>query len=71
MRHDLEKYLWDNFGLDELRQKPFAVDVIADMLKKGMIKNEKQAYRTLEKWNDKGWVNYGTSLRCCWKEKKD
>ena len=25
-----------------------------------------RAYRLLEKWTDRGWWEYGTSLRCGW-----
>lgn len=71
MHELLEKYLWDNFGTDARRQEPFACDIINQMKNSGMISNEKQAYATLKKWDKKGWVSFGTSISCCWKEKKD
>lgn len=63
----LELYLWDNFGKDERRQIPFAKEIIDEMLRYGMIKNEKQAYRTLEKWSNKGLYEWGCSIRYGWK----
>ncbi len=66
MEKILEKYLWDNFGTIE-KQRPFAGDVIDDMVRFGMIKSHKQGYRTLEKWAKKGIYDYGCSLLYGWK----
>jgi hypothetical protein len=30
---------------------------------------DKQIYASLEKFNKKGILNYGTSINCCWLEK--
>lgn len=67
MLNILEKYLWDNFGLDERRQIPFAKEIIDQMFDLGMISNKKQAYRTLEKWSSKGLYVWGCSISFGWK----
>lgn len=68
MKKDLEDYLWNNFGLCKQRQTPFAREIIEDMVKSGMIKNPKQAHRTLEKWLVKHKYDYGCCLDLGWKE---
>lgn len=67
MRRDCENFLWDRLCM---AGKPGAFPrcIINDMLDKEMIKNPKQAWRTLEKWSRKGWYNYGTTLDLGWKE---
>ena len=44
--------------------------IINQMLEKGTIQNPKQAWATLEKWDDKGIINYGVSLDFAWLEQK-
>ena len=66
MNRDLEKYLWDEIGKNS-RFKPWPRDVIDKMLKAGLIESPKQAWRTLEKWCDKGWYDYGSCLDLGWK----
>lgn len=62
----LEKYLWDNFEINGIG-KPFPRDVINQMMDYRMIKSRKQAWRTLEKWSDKGRYSYGYCLDLGWK----
>lgn len=42
---------------------------IPDLIKK-MKNDTKRVYYILEKWSDKGYINYGTSLNGVWKESK-
>jgi len=37
------------------------------MVKSGMIKSHKQAWRTLEKWSSKGWYEWGGTMDLGWK----
>lgn len=67
MKMENEKYLWDNFELEGLG-KPFPRDVIKDMVSKEMLNSPKQAWRTLEKWVNKGWYDYGSCLDLGWKK---
>lgn len=76
MKKILEDYLWSYLpDQDQIRKqldngsRKWAVDVIEDMVRLGWIQSPKQAYRTLEKWNDKGLIDWGTSIKCCWKIK--
>lgn len=69
MDKKLEDYLWSNIPDQGVHSKGvFVRDVINDMVKKGMIKNPKQAWRTLEKWCRQKKYNYGTCLDLGWKE---
>ena len=70
MDKNLEDYLWDRIGYAG-ENKESAYEVIKQMVQLGMIKSPKQGYATLEKWVTKGKYNYGTSLRCGWKEKDE
>jgi hypothetical protein len=61
MDAELEKYLWERVSNGDIPR-----NVICDMLVKGMIQNEKQAYRTLEKWSDRGVYDYGITIQSGW-----
>ena len=71
----LEDYMWNNiyhqndFG-KSTEYLHFPRDVIKKMLFFGMIKSEKQAHRTLEKWITKGIYEYGCCLDLGWKIEK-
>lgn len=67
MNHEAEKYLWDNINKDG-HGKPFPREVINEMVRNGMIKSPKQAWRTLEKWSDKGWYDWGSTMDLGWKK---
>lgn len=62
----LENYLWENFGIYD-NQKPFARDIINQMVEYGMINSPKQAWRTLEKWSKQGKYDWGCSMDLGWK----
>ena len=68
MEKHLENYLWNEMEKNG-HGFPFPNDVIMDMFSKGMIKNPKQAYRTLEKWTKNKKYDYGCSLLFGWKIK--
>lgn len=70
MKEILEKYLWDSLSPELYKAKPFARDIISEMVIKGLINSPKQAWRTLEKWCDKGIYEYGCCLDLGWKCKK-
>ena len=61
MNKENEQYLWDGRG-------EFPRTVISEMLDKGMIESVKQAWRTLEKWAEKGIYTYGVTLDLGWKQ---
>jgi len=63
MTKENEAYLWAGIGDSDTCPR----DVICIMLDKGMIRNPKQAWRTLEKWVNKNIYEYGTSLDLGWK----
>lgn len=65
----LEKYLWDNISYVGDRPYFSPYDIIKKMIEYKMINSPKQAWRTLEKWTDKGIYNYGSRLDLGWKEK--
>ena len=48
--------------------EPIPMYLVIDMLVKVFGWNEKQMYYYVSKWDDKGIVNYGTSLRNVWFE---
>ena len=61
--------------LDELELIDLMKDIplnesiwIPDLIKN--MKNTKRVYYILEKWSNKGYINYGTSLNGVWKELK-
>ena len=66
MKPDLEEELERR-----IREGNHARDVIRAMLREGKIQNEKQAYRTLEKWDKKGIWDYGVCLDLGWFEDED
>lgn len=61
MKYELEQYLFEQI---KSGQKPRTV--IARMLEDGIIESPKQAWRTLEKWSDKGLYDYGVTLDLGW-----
>jgi hypothetical protein len=61
VRADLEAELMRRVHDGEL-----ARDVINDLLTRGAIASPKQGWRTLEKWCDKDWYDYGVSLDTGW-----
>ena len=69
MSPDLETILW--ISLRQPSNEDFGIrmprDTIQEMVDKGLISNHKQAHRTLEKWNEKGWYEYGVALDLGWK----
>lgn len=75
MEKILEDYLWGEIpdviqaleqGLNGTRKG--AQSTIDEMYKMGWIKNRKQGLRTLQKWNDKGLINWGSNILFCWRE---
>lgn len=68
MKPELEKYLWENMEIDG-HGHPFPRDVINQMIENKMISSPKQAWRTLEKWSNKGWFAWGCSMDLGWKTK--
>ena len=71
MTPDLERYLWDRVPLNtQVGKLPYPRDVIADMVRLGMIKSEKQAWRTLEKWTENDLYEYGVTLDLGWRKEK-
>lgn len=71
MEKILEDYLWSRMGYvgDPDKESPY--EIIEDMVKFGMIKSSKQAWRTLEKWSSKGVYCYGSRLDLGWKVKQE
>lgn len=63
----IEQHLWDRIRTAD-KHGPLPRDVIAEMVSSGTIQSPKQAWRTLEKWCDRGIYNYGVSLDLGWKE---
>jgi len=70
MKPHLEDYLWNNMQ-KKGHGKPFPREVINDMVDKKMICSPKQAWRTLEKWDQKGKYDYGSTLDLGWKNGMD
>lgn len=75
MKKILEDYLWNEISIHDLTKNPWLImkrriprEVINEMLQRGWIQNEKQAWRTLEKWLSKNKYNYGGSLDLGWGE---
>ncbi len=70
MTPEHEKYLWDRLPPDgKYDPENTARHVIWDMVQKGMIKNVKQGWRTLEKWDRQGKWTWGVTIDLGWKEK--
>lgn len=73
MKKECEDYLWDHIifiGDMPNYHNRFPRDVINEMIELGMIKSPKQAWRTLEKWSDKGLYEWGSIMDLGWKLKK-
>lgn len=64
----METMLWDALsppgrpGFDTMPR-----ETIQRMVAAGLIATPKQAWRTLEKWADKGWYEFGIALDVGWK----
>jgi hypothetical protein len=61
-----EEYLWERIpeaGKPGITPRA----TIADMIGRGLIDSEKQAWRTLEKWAKKGKYEYGVCIDMGWK----
>lgn len=67
MKPDVEALFRQLIALARVERRSVR-DVIADMKAKGIIQSEKQAWRTLEKWNRKGKYSYGVTLDLGWLE---
>lgn len=67
MTPDLETYLWERIQVLWQDGRPTPRTIINEMVHRGMIKSPKQAWRTLEKWSDRGWYEYGVSLDLGWR----
>ena len=64
MRRELEDELRNRIAT---KQAGASVrEVIAAMVSEGRIQSEKQAWRTLEKWSQRGEYDYGVSLDLGW-----
>jgi hypothetical protein len=61
MRADLEEELERRVRAGET-----ARDIIEDLFTRGAVESRKQPFRTLEKWCDRGWWDYGTSADLGW-----
>ncbi len=74
MNKDAEDFLFERIPLiDEMRNNHavFTRDVIQEMVDKKMISSPKQAWRTLEKWSDKGVYQWGSFFDLGWKVRKE
>lgn len=69
MSPDNERYLWENIRFCD--EGPMPREVIARMVLSGMIKNPKQAWRTLEKWAGKHWYEYGVNIDLGWRTRRE
>lgn len=67
----LEDYLWSRikYNGEHGEYSEWPRDVINDMIRLGMIKSPKQAWRTLEKWSCKGLYAWGSTIDLGWKIK--
>lgn len=71
MKPEAEDYLWHRVpppGVSGLYCSVRAI--IERMVREGMIKSPKQAWRTLEKWCDQGCYEYGTTIDLGWRTDK-
>lgn len=69
MKKEFEDYLWDRMG-GFYEAKPFVRDIVQEMINLKMINSPKQAWRTLDKWVDKGIYEYGSVFDLGWKCRK-
>lgn len=60
MLHKVEERLWNAL----LGRKPLKAE-ISTLVAEGSC-TEQDAFRILEKWNRKGWYNYGSQLDLGW-----
>lgn len=63
MKPDLEAELMSRIRSGKYE---FPRDAIHAMRDEGLIEKCKQAWRTLEKWTDKGWYEYGVTVDLGW-----
>lgn len=68
MTAELERYLWDRVPTADRCSEPFVRDTIAGMRAEGLIRNEKQAWATLEKWCREGCYEFGVALNLGWRD---
>lgn len=67
MNKDIEIYLYNKLrNREEL--EPSAYEIACEMEENGLIGNIKQVGATLEKWNRKGYWNYGINIYFGWIE---
>jgi hypothetical protein len=63
------RYLWNRIPvLGAPKPRELVMDIVADMLAKGMIESEDEAYAVIGTWDDMGRYNFGVSLRTGWRE---
>lgn len=70
MNADLEQYLWERIRRLDKPGGHLPRTVIAEMVREKRIQSPKQAWRTLEKWSDRGWYDYGVTLDLGWRERE-
>jgi hypothetical protein len=70
MNIETARYLWNRIPVlgGPLGSRELVMDIVADMLAKGMIESEREAYDVIETWSDMGRYDYGVSLRTGWRE---
>lgn len=63
------RYLWDRIAIcGEPQPHGLPMDIVADMLDRGMISSEGEAYDVIGTWCDMGRYSFGVSLRTGWRE---
>lgn len=67
MNKDLEIYLYNKLN-NRKELEPSAYEIACEMKKNGLIGSIKQVGATLEKWNRKGYWNYGINIYYGWIE---
>lgn len=67
MNKDLEIYLYNKLK-NRKELEPSAYEIACEMEEKGLIGNVKQVGATLEKWDKKGYWNYGVNIYFGWIE---
>lgn len=68
MNKDLEIYYLYNKLKNRKELEPSAYEIACEMEENGLIGNIKQVGATLEKWNQKGYWNYGVNIYFGWIE---
>lgn len=68
MNIETARYLWDRIAVcGELKPHGLPMDIVADMLERGMIESEDEAYAVIGTWDDMGRYDFGVSLRTGWR----